>query len=110
MFGIALFANAGGIAKVIGSPSNSVLIGMLENQYQIEITFLKWMSFGLPFSIIMVGAIYGCWVKYMFPSIDAKFTALFELISKEIRTLGTISKKEKRVCLFLQLLDILNQK
>ena len=40
-------ANAGGIATVIGTPPNSVLIGLLENEYNIEISFLKWMSIGL---------------------------------------------------------------
>ncbi|MBL4904488.1 MAG: DASS family sodium-coupled anion symporter [Flavobacteriaceae bacterium] len=99
MLGIAFSANAGGIATVIGTPPNSVLIGMLENQYQIEISFLKWMSFGLPFSIIMVGVIYWVLVKWMFPCNDIKFTASSELISNEIRKLGAISKKEKRVLL-----------
>ena len=37
MLGIAFAANSGGIATVIGTPPNSVLIGLLENQYQIEI-------------------------------------------------------------------------
>jgi sodium-dependent dicarboxylate transporter 2/3/5 len=67
MLGIAFAANAGGIATVIGTPPNSVLIGLLENQYNIQISFLTWMSFGLPFSIIMVTAVYSVLVKWMFP-------------------------------------------
>ncbi len=55
MLGIAFSANAGGIATVIGTPPNSVLIGLLENEYNIEISFLTWMSFGLPFSIVGFG-------------------------------------------------------
>ena len=99
MLGIAFAANAGGIATVIGTPPNSVLIGLLESQYQIEISFLKWMSFGLPFSIIMVGIIYWVLVKLMFPCNDIKFTASSQLISTEISKLGAISKEEKRVML-----------
>lgn len=41
MLGIAFAANAGGIATVIGTPPNSVLIGLLENEYNTEISFLN---------------------------------------------------------------------
>lgn len=97
MLGIAFSANAGGIATVIGTPPNSVLIGLLENQYQIEISFLKWMSFGLPFSIVMVGLSYVVLVKWMFPCNHINFTSSSNLISKEIKQLGKITKDEKRV-------------
>jgi sodium-dependent dicarboxylate transporter 2/3/5 len=97
MLGIAFAANAGGIATVIGTPPNSVLIGLLENQYNIQISFLTWMSFGLPFSIVMIVAVYFVLVKLMFPCKDILFTASVSLISEEIEKLGKISKEEKRV-------------
>lgn len=65
MLGIAFSANAGGIATVIGTPPNSVLIDLLENQYKIEISFLKWMTMGLPFSVIIGGP-----VLYRFGQMD----------------------------------------
>mgnify|MGYP001098299632 CR=1 FL=1 len=97
MLGIAFAANAGGIATVIGTPPNSVLIGLLENQYNIQISFLTWMSFGLPFSIILVVAVYFVLVKWMFPCKDILFTASANLISEEVKKLGKVSKEEKRV-------------
>ena len=59
MLGIAFSANAGGIATVIGTPPNSVLIGLLENEYNIQISFVKWMTMGLPFSMLMI------WFSYI---------------------------------------------
>jgi sodium-dependent dicarboxylate transporter 2/3/5 len=97
MLGIAFGANAGGIATVIGTPPNSVLIGLLENQYNIQISFLTWMSFGLPFSILMIIAVYFVLVKWMFPCKKIVFTSSANLISEEIKKLGKISKEEKRV-------------
>jgi len=97
MLGIAFAANAGGIATVIGTPPNSVLIGLLENQYNIQISFLTWMSFGLPFSIVMVTAVYFVLVKWMFPCKDIVFTSSGNVIAEEIEKLGKISKEEKRV-------------
>jgi len=99
MLGIAFSANAGGIATVIGTPPNSVLIGLLESEYNIEISFLKWMTFGLPFSIIMVTISYFVLVKLMFPNTNTQFKASKDLIDDELKKLGKISSKEKRVLL-----------
>lgn len=96
MLGIAFSANAGGIATVIGTPPNSVLIGLLENEYQIEISFLKWMVIGLPFSIVMVALCYLA-LSWMFPCKGIRFTTSSNLISDELEKLGKISKEEKRV-------------
>ncbi|SDM64635.1 SLC13 family permease [Kriegella aquimaris] len=97
MLGIAFAANAGGIATVIGTPPNSVMIGLLENEYQIEISFLKWMIIGLPFSIVMIAIIYFVMVKWMFPNKQLKFTASKEVITDELHKLGPMSGKEKMV-------------
>jgi len=97
MLGIAFSANAGGIATVIGTPPNSVLIGLLENEYHIEISFLKWMVVGLPFSIIMIAISYWVLVKLMFPNTNLQFNASKEVIQNELKKLGPTSGKEKRV-------------
>jgi sodium-dependent dicarboxylate transporter 2/3/5 len=99
MLGIAFSANAGGIATIIGTPPNSVLIGLLENEYNIEISFLKWMVIGLPFSIIMITIIYFVLIKWMFPNKNVQFNASADVISSELEKLGDISAKEKRVLL-----------
>ncbi len=97
MLGIAFSANAGGVATVIGTPPNSVLIGLLENEYNIEISFLKWMVVGLPFSVIMVSICYLVLVKWMFPNKNLQFSASKNVINSELQKLGKISGKEKRV-------------
>ena len=107
MLGIAFSANAGGIATVIGTPPNSVLIGLLENQYNIQISFLTWMSFGLPFSIIMVTAVYFVLVKWMFPCKDIVFVSSGNVIEEEIEKLGEISKEEKRVLIIFAVTIVL---
>jgi len=97
MLGIAFSANAGGIATVIGTPPNSVMIGLLENEYNIEISFLKWMVIGVPFSITMIAISYLVLVKWMFPNKQLKFAASKEVINTELKKLGTMSGKEKMV-------------
>jgi solute carrier family 13 (sodium-dependent dicarboxylate transporter), member 2/3/5 len=97
LLGIAFSANAGGIATVIGTPPNSILIGLLENEYQIEISFLRWMVFALPFSIIMIGLSYITLVHLIFPSKGLNFSASNEVIQEELRKLGPTRSKEKMV-------------
>ncbi|WBU90069.1 SLC13 family permease [Cellulophaga omnivescoria] len=97
MLGIAFSANAGGIATIIGTPPNSVLIGLLEEQYNIEISFLKWMIIGLPFSIALLTVIYFVLVKWMFPNKQLEFSASKDVINLELKKLGPTSKKEKMV-------------
>ncbi len=99
MLGIAFSANAGGIATVIGTPPNSVLIGLLENEYNIEISFLKWMILGLPFTIILITIIYFVLVKWFFQTKGIVFGTSANVIDDELHKLGTTTKKEKRVLL-----------
>ena len=98
MLGIAFSANAGGIATVIGTPPNSVLIGLLENEYNMEISFLKWMALGLPFSILMIGIIYVVLITF-FPSKGLDFNATKNVIQEQLDKLGPTSSKEKQVLL-----------
>ncbi|WP_299526222.1 DASS family sodium-coupled anion symporter [Winogradskyella sp.] len=96
MLGIAFSANAGGIATIIGTPPNSVLIGLLENEYSIEISFLNWMLMGLPFSATLIAIIYFILIK-LFPNKGLVFGASKSAITNELRQLGKISPKEKQV-------------
>ena len=96
MLGIAFAANAGGIATVIGTPPNSVLIGLLENEYNTEISFLKWMLIGLPFSTTLITIIYFVLIK-LFPNKGIVFNASNDVINGELKKLGKMSGKEKQV-------------
>jgi sodium-dependent dicarboxylate transporter 2/3/5 len=104
MLGIAFSANAGGIATVIGTPPNSVLIGLLENEYQTEISFLNWMVFGVPFSAALLFIIYWVLVRWLFPSTGLQFHTSTTVIKDELRKLGKTSKKEKHVLLVFGLI------
>ncbi len=97
MLGIAFSANAGGIATVIGTPPNSVMIGLLESEYNIQISFLKWMVIGVPFSVLMIAISYLVLVKWMFPNKQLKFNASRDIIKSELTKLGPMTGKEKMV-------------
>jgi sodium-dependent dicarboxylate transporter 2/3/5 len=97
MLGIAYSANAGGIATIIGTPPNSVLVGFLQNEYQVSISFLEWMAVGLPFSLLMLAVVYFSLVKLIFPNKLDSFEASKSIIDDQILALGEINHLEKRV-------------
>lgn len=61
MLAIAYSASIGGVATLIGTPPNLVLAGVLQETYGIEITFARWIGFGLPISTLLL---FACW-KYL---------------------------------------------
>ena len=97
MLGIAFSANVGGVATIIGTPPNSVLVGFLENEYKIEISFLNWMLLAFPFSVLMIGIVYLVIVKWIYPNRIVDFSASKEVIDKELKKLGKIKQTERRV-------------
>ncbi len=97
MLGIAFAANIGGVATIIGTPPNSVLIGFLENEYQIEISFLNWMILGVPFAVVMLAIVYWVIVKWVYPNNLEDFMESQDVITTELVKLGKLKSTEKRV-------------
>ncbi|MBE9568210.1 MAG: SLC13/DASS family transporter [Proteobacteria bacterium] len=56
MLGIAFAASIGGIGTPIGTPPNLVFMQVYEQQFQQNIGFIEWMSWGIPVVIFMIPA------------------------------------------------------
>lgn len=54
MLGIAYAASIGGMATLIGTPPNVIFAGVIKSTMGIEISFLDWMLYATPFSIILL--------------------------------------------------------
>lgn len=97
MLAIAYSASIGGIATLIGTPPNLVLAGVLENTYGYEISFMQWMAFGLPVSLILL---FLCWLyltRFAFQLKSTAFTAGRAEVKRMQKELGKISFEEKMV-------------
>ena len=97
MLAIAYSASIGGMATLIGTPPNLVLAGVIKTTYDIEITFLQWMSFGLPISIFLL---FICWfylTNIAFKFNDQNFSSGVKEINQQISKLGRFSYEEKTV-------------
>ena len=97
MLAIAYSASIGGMATLIGTPPNLVFAGVIKTNYNIEITFLEWVSFGLPVSIILLTICWAYLTKYAFKFKSKEFSSGKDEINKQIKSLGKISYEEKTV-------------
>lgn len=97
MLAIAYSASIGGFATLIGTPPNLVLAGILEQIYNVKLTFGQWIIFGLPTSLILL---FICWkylTKYAFSFDQVEFPGGQAEISKMKKELGKITYEEKAV-------------
>ena len=94
MLGIAFGANIGGMATLIGTPPNSVMLAFLNEEYNIDIGFFQWMKLGVPFAAIMLMIDYFFIVKVFFPNRLGVIESSGNVIQSELDKLGPMSRGE----------------
>jgi len=98
MLGIAYSASIGGIATIIGTPPNVVFVGILKSNFPAapEISFLQWMLFALPFSLVFLPL---AWFYLVYIAAPVKKTSTektkSEIIIQELKNLGPMSRAER---------------
>ena len=56
--GIAFAASIGGLATLVGSPTNAIAAGIIERSTGLRIDFLTWATYGMPLVILSIPL---CW-------------------------------------------------
>jgi sodium-dependent dicarboxylate transporter 2/3/5 len=97
LLGIAYSASIGGVATLVGTPTNPIFVAIAFELYQEEVSFLQWMTFGFPFAVIVIGFTwyYLSHIVYKLDHLDLEMGD--EVIHKELKKLGKISFEEKAV-------------
>lgn len=97
MLAIAYSASIGGLATLVGTPTNAVLAAIVKQLYNIDITFAQWMYMAFPLVIILL---FVCWyylVNLAFPLKNTKNSSGKEELERQVKSLGRISWEEKCV-------------
>ena len=100
---IAYSANVGGMATIIGTPPNVVLVGLVKSILGIEISFVNWLIIGIPTVAIMLIIIYQMLTKVLFRHGITKIEKAELFLSQELKQLGNWSKEEKWVAIIFGL-------
>ena len=99
MLSIAYAASIGGMATIIGTPPNVVMVGYLKRFYNLDISFSDWMMVGLPLMIALLASCYFIITKILFKNNLPTIAGTAELITVKIKEQGKITKEEKIVLL-----------
>jgi sodium-dependent dicarboxylate transporter 2/3/5 len=97
MLGIGYAASVGGVATLIGSPPNAIFAGVVEKTYGVSISFIEWMKFALPLSLLMLFIIWFYLVRVLLPNTEVHIPGSRALIRDQITRLGPMSRQEKMV-------------
>lgn len=107
MLALAYAANIGGLGTIIGTPTNALMVGFVNEAYNIEITFLQWMVVGIPLVIIGLPVIFLFLVNISFPVRFKSLPGGKEYIDREVDKLGRISRPELMVAFVFALVAML---
>lgn len=97
LLGIAYAANCGGIATLVGTPPNVAMAGIMSDTFGTDIGFGTWMLIGLPFSILLLFAVFFLLTSVLNPLSRNQSATAIEQIQEERAALGKITREERRV-------------
>jgi sodium-dependent dicarboxylate transporter 2/3/5 len=97
MLGLAFSASIGGMATIIGTPPNMILVGYAKQMAGFNIDFSKWMLIGVPISLTMLIFLYWLLTHILYPNKLGELGSASLLIDSELKNLGKMSREEKMV-------------
>lgn len=92
LFSGAFAASIGGMATPIGSPPNLLAMEFLAS-HGVKISFLKWMSWGLPVSFCMLIALLLI-LQWKYPIKETHSKEIQDLFLKQYRSLGKMGRTD----------------
>ena len=97
LLGLAYSASIGGLATLIGTPPNALLMGFMSENYGIELSFARWMLVGVPVSLIMLPIAWLLLTRFLFPSDIPASSAVRDHLHALREDLGSMTSAERRV-------------
>ncbi|MFP3989047.1 DASS family sodium-coupled anion symporter [Streptomyces sp. E11-3] len=94
MLGIAFAATIGGLATLIGSPPNLIMTGIMEETYNVQISFADWMKLGVPLSAVFLLITWLFLTRVAYPTRIGDVMGGKQVIQDELDKLGPMSRGE----------------
>jgi solute carrier family 13 (sodium-dependent dicarboxylate transporter), member 2/3/5 len=104
---IAYAASIGGLATIIGTPTNALLVGFVSDSYGVEISFLQWMMMGVPIVVLGLPILYYAMTYLVFPIRLNILPGGKEFVRDELGKLGKISLPETIVAIVFSTVALL---
>jgi solute carrier family 13 (sodium-dependent dicarboxylate transporter), member 2/3/5 len=95
MLGIAYAASIGGIATIIGSPPNGILVQFVALEYGREISFAEWLLIGGPVTVVFLPIAWALITWVLYPIRIDRIEGGQALFESEFRRLGPMNRGER---------------
>ncbi len=96
--GIAYAASIGGMATPVGTPTNLIGLGFLQNEFGRTLDFASWMGVGLPVVALIIPAAWFVLTRWAFSLKGERASgAAHDLVLEELGKLGRMTMPELRV-------------
>lgn len=98
MLGLAYACSIGGVATLIGTPTNAVFLSYVKNELHLDVSFWQWFVFAFPFAVLLLTL---CWWLLMriYPqrseTLDAR--SYREVLEAYLARLGPVTSAERRL-------------
>jgi len=107
LIGIAFAASLGGLGTLIGTPPNALTAAFLEETYDVQIGFARWLLVGLPFLVIALPLAYLVLTRWALRVRLEVLPGGGALIESELERLGPVSRGERSVAAVFLLAAVL---
>lgn len=94
LLGIAFSASIGGVATLIGTPPNLVLAAVAHETMQTDISMARWMLVAVPMAAVFLPITWLVLTRLAFPLKVKTIPGAKELVNRELRELGPMSRGE----------------
>jgi sodium-dependent dicarboxylate transporter 2/3/5 len=105
MMGIPIAALIGGVATPAGSSINILGINLLQKAACIDVTFLQWMSIGVPTVVVLIPFAWWVIIKIFPPEVES--IGDINEFRAELKSMGPLKTKERKVIAILGILFVL---
>lgn len=103
MLGLAYSASIGGMMTLVGTGTNVMFKGYMEDVFGLKIGFLQWMKIGVPIGLVLLFATWLLLCFVLFPTENRKHSGVREIIDDKLRELGRMSHNEELVAMIFVL-------
>ena len=97
LMGIAYAASIGGMATIVGTPTNAIFVKAVEDNYGLSVAFDQWFIFGLPISVALLFASWWYLVRVAQPLPARALPGSRDDLREQLRALGPLTWEEKWV-------------
>lgn len=97
LLSISYASNIGGLSTIIGTPPNTALVGLMNEEYQMNISFFDWFVVCFPLALVILAILYWVFTRILYTNKIDKNETSIAFIESEYQKLKKWTRPEKYV-------------